>query len=122
MKKIKFRGRMIASEIHNEYIAEDEMLIGGYVEIDGKPHIVHKMTMGWVISEVKPESVAQLIGVDKNGAEVYEGDKVIRETFIDDEGNEHEVLEAFPMAATFEDFSAIENGEIVKVKVGNEDD
>ena len=74
MRTIKFKGRMVASEIDNEYIAEDEELVGGYVEIDGKPHIVHKMTMGWVISEVKPDSVKQLVGFDENGAEVYAGE------------------------------------------------
>ncbi len=93
----------------------------GAFEYGGKYYVVIRSDRITMALQSGSEPV-QLIGLDKNGAEVYEGDKVIRETFIDDEGNEHEVLEAFPMAATFEDFSAIENGEIMKVKVGNEND
>ena len=96
-RPIKFRGRFIRDEVDNEYIAENEMLYGGYVEIDGKPHIVHQMAMGWIISEVKPDSVAQFVGVDEVGNEVYEGDTVIsRHGYTD-----HAELRGFPLLKYF---------------------
>lgn len=68
---------------------------------------------------VKPESVKQLIGVDGNGCEVYEGDKVVRiKEWQDDEVLDfHGYVEvaAFPMMARFDDYRAIADGEIVKV-------
>ena len=115
MRQIKFRGRFIKDYIHNEYVAEDEMLYGGYVELDGKPHIVHKHTMGWIMSEVKPESVQQLIGVDANGKEVYEGDTVERIARDGVPLTKREREKTFPMAATFEDYGAIQDEEIIKV-------
>ena len=51
----------------------------------------------------------QFIGVDANGFEVYEDDKVIRIAGDED----FDIEKSFPMAATFEDFSAIRDGEIV---------
>lgn len=52
--------------------------------------------------------IEQFIATDKNGFDVYEGDKVIRiagEDFIPEK--------TFPMSATFDDFSAIRDGKIV---------
>lgn len=52
--------------------------------------------------------IEQFIATDKNGFDVYEGDKVIRiagEDFIPEK--------TFPMSATFDDFSAIRDGDIV---------
>ena len=52
---------------------------------------------------VEPESVSQLVGVDKNGREVYEEDKVQR-------------LETGAVfRACFSDYDGILDGEIVKV-------
>lgn len=48
---------------------------------------------------VDPESIAQLVGYDKNGREVYEGDIV---DSLDDTN--------YPRPATFRDFGAIEDG------------
>ena len=110
MRTIKFRGRYVKDYIGNEYVAEGEMIYGGYVELNGKPHIIpHDMAL-----QVQPGSVAQLIGIDANGREVYEGDTVIRivpNPDWDDEDFEPE--KTFPMAATFDDYSAIRDEEII---------
>lgn len=74
MRPIKFRGRYVKDYVGNEYIAEGEMIFGGFVMLDGKPHIIpHDLAL-----EVEPDSVAQLVGYDANGKEVYEGDAVLR--------------------------------------------
>ena len=56
-------------------------------------------------------SLAQLIGVDPDGNEIFEGDEVIRIA-----GEDYEPEKTFPMAATFEDFAAIRDGQIVRAK------
>ena len=53
----------------------------------------------------------QLIGVDANGLEVYENDKVIRVA-----GDDFNPEKTFPMQATFEDFAAIRDEEIILVE------
>ena len=60
---------------------------------------------------VETESVALLIGVDKNGKEVYEGDKVIR--IEDKDDPDFDGAKTFPMYASFEDYGAIRDEEIV---------
>ena len=59
---------------------------------------------------VEEDSVSQLIAVDKNGNEVYEGDKVIRVA-----GEDFNPEKAFPFYADFRDYGAIIDGEIVLV-------
>ena len=44
---------------------------------------IHRLEDGGIF-EVKPETVAQFVGYDKNGGEVYEGD-----ILVDDEGDYH---------------------------------
>ncbi|MBR0288546.1 MAG: hypothetical protein IJQ82_06160, partial [Selenomonadaceae bacterium] len=74
MKEIKFRGRYVGDYVMDEYIAEGTMLYGGYVEIEDKPYIIPKDDTA---IQVTPESVAQLVGIDSNSKEVYEGDEVV---------------------------------------------
>ena len=63
---------------------------------------------------VMPDSVAQLIGVDVNGKEVYEGDMVVRIREWDDDAGGYVNVARFPMKATFDDYSAIANEEVIK--------
>lgn len=101
MRKIKFRGRDIET---------GRTVYGGYkVGRCGEPIIITNFTAAY---EVTPESVAQLIGIDAHGREVYEGDKVIRIAGDEDFNPE----KAYPMAASFEDYAAIRDGEIVLVE------
>ena len=66
MRQIKFRGRDIET---------GRTVYGGYkVGRCGEPIIITNFTAAY---EVTPESVAQLIGIDANGREVYEGDEVV---------------------------------------------
>ena len=65
---------------------------------------------------IDPDTVVQLIETDKNGCEVYEGDTVIRIAPNPDwDEDDFDAAKAFPMAATFDDYRAIRDGEIVKV-------
>lgn len=112
MRQIKFRGRYVGDYVIDEYIPEGTMLYGGYVEIGGKPYIIPEDDTA---TQVTPESVAQLIGVDAHGREVYEGDKVIRVAGDEDFNPE----KAYPMAATFEDYAAIRDEEIILVVKDN---
>ena len=73
MREIKFRGRYVGDYVMDEYIAEGTMLYGGYVEIEGKPYIIPKDDTA---TQVTPESVVQLVGIDADGKEIYEGDYV----------------------------------------------
>lgn len=101
MRQIKFRGRDIDT---GEYV---------YAEL------------GQVAAEINPEyltfitddtytvmDVAQLVGIDANGHEVYEGDTVIRIAGDEDFNPE----KAYPMAAAFDDYAAIRDEEIVLVE------
>ncbi len=64
---------------------------------------------------IKDESLAQLIGVDVFNKEIYEGDMVLRIKDWDDERADYVEAKAFPMPAEFDDYTAIANGEIVRV-------
>ena len=97
-RKIKFRGVDKTGKLHYGYF---------YVDFCGLPCIAEGR--GGKLIPVDENSVAQLIGVDKNGFEVYEGDLVIRIAGDEDFNPE----KTFHMAATFEDFSAIRDEEIV---------
>lgn len=69
MRQIKFRGLDLSGK----------MRYGFYVECSGVSYITENHDG----DEVDPDTVAQLVGYDKNGKEVYEGD-----TLIDDDGAE----------------------------------
>lgn len=110
MRQIKFRGETLGGRIVYGFFCCTE---------------VEDVTLPCIIVEegdyrqVKPESVAQLIGIDANGREVYEGDKVIRIAGDEDFNPE----KTFPMAAAFDDYAAIRDEEIVLVEaVTNEAD
>ena len=60
-RTIKFRGLGIDGEIY----------YGDLIHVKGKPVI-----FGDTCEEVEPDSVAQLVGYDKSGREVYEGDTI----------------------------------------------
>ena len=67
--------------------------------------------MTWV--EITPDSVAQLIGLDKNGNEVYEGDTIKHKRGAYFAVGVDEISKT--TAATFKHYAEILNGEIVKV-------
>lgn len=63
--QIKFRGRTYGGKVvFGKGVYSDEF----------GTHIYFRTHGGIKIASVEPESVAQLIGYDSNGAEVYEGD------------------------------------------------
>ena len=69
MRKIKFRGRHVA--YHDE-------IYYGFYEMDARGnHFI--IDSNNIMHIVDPESVAQLVGLDVNGNEVYEGDIVLDE-------------------------------------------
>ena len=98
MRQIKFRGR----EVDTGHIVYGNYLQSG----NGASYIVNAL----FISKVEPDTVGQLIAVDKNRRDIYEGDLVER---IADYDEDFDRAKTFPMAATFDDFSAINNGEII---------
>ena len=63
MRKIKFRGRR----------ADGYVNFGDLIHQGGKYFIEHRE----LDLEVEPESIAQLVGIDSNSKEVYEGDEVV---------------------------------------------
>lgn len=67
MRPIKFRGRDLDSGEYVFFNLEDILLdvAGSYSEYVG-------------LHNIDPDSVAQLVGYDANGKEVYEGDTVLR--------------------------------------------
>ncbi|MBQ6006580.1 MAG: hypothetical protein IJL14_10085 [Selenomonadaceae bacterium] len=52
------------------------MVYGDLIHYQGYPYIRIKEGGEW---EVEPDSVAQFVGYDRNGKEVYEGDTLIDE-------------------------------------------
>lgn len=104
MRKIKFRGRSVKTK---------QFVYGFYCKrgIDGLHKILtfNKGFQGFIPVVVDPDTVAQLVGYDKNGKEVYEGDTVVGEDgmqwnadwsyiLISDDGFEHSLdLEFFTL-------------------------
>lgn len=67
-RPIKFRGQ----DEHGK------LVYGEYAQnfMGGNPQICYFDENGWTCTEVDPDSIAQLVGYDKDGNEVYEGDKL----------------------------------------------
>lgn len=66
MRTVKFRGIGIDGKTYYGDLYHTRHEVGIHVIGDG-------------VFEVKPETVAQLVGYDSNGAEIYEGDTLIDE-------------------------------------------
>ena len=82
MRQIKFRGKT----------PEGKFVYGDFVQhgpSENKPGIIDDEGF---YREVDPDTVAQLVGCDKNGKEVYEGDTVIEKYF---DGEVHERIACF---------------------------
>lgn len=120
MRQIKFRGRDIKT---GKYVFGD--FITPWADDQKYPRIrytrdYYKNDVGHKVADcayydVEPESVAQLIGVDKNGNEIYETDKVIFVRRYRDRVA-HELIDkkvGEPWAATFRDYSEILSGAVV---------
>lgn len=69
MRQIKFRGRRVDT---GKFVFGDLLHMTG-----GRIGIIFDKRIAAV--EVEPESVAQFVGVDSNGKEVYEGDVLLDE-------------------------------------------
>ena len=100
MKQIKFRGKRIR---------DGKLVYGDLCHMTGNRVGIHH-DRRVACDEVEPDSVQQLIARDINGRDIYEGDLVER---IADYDPDFDRAKTFPMAATFDDFSAINNGEII---------
>ena len=68
MRKIKFRGQTESGAWVFGYLIRKPYTDFSIIDKDGVEH-----------ENVKTDSIAQFVGVDKNGAEVYEGDEVAYE-------------------------------------------
>ena len=77
MKPIKFRGRV--RDINKARSDQGKIVYGNCLHQypNGKVALSH--TINLALTFVEPESVAQLVGYDKDGNEVYEGDKLVNE-------------------------------------------
>ena len=86
MRTIKFRGISIdetpaslkGKYVYGDYLTPWETGRGTQIRVTKDDHVnEYGETVAYCYKiEVDPESVAQLIGVDKNGNEVYEGDEI----------------------------------------------
>lgn len=117
MRKIKFRGVLDGTyATADRILAEGTTVYGYYYELKGDSYISehrlpHETSDGRRTAEylsgglrVKPETVAQLIAIDRNGNEVYEGDAV-KSPYTPDE---------MAFKATFFDYGALLDGVIVR--------
>lgn len=115
MRLIKFRGHALYDSCGQSV---DKIVYGDFVQEYDKVDIAD-----WDdgdIYEVTPESVAQLIGIDANGREVYEGDTVIRIAPSPDwKDGDFNPEKTYPMAAAFDDYAAIRDEAIILVVKDN---
>ena len=75
-RQIKFRGVTCKSRFHKA----GEVVFGhslDYFMGHNSPQIADETQQGWESIPVKPDSISQLIGVDKKGNEIYEGDEIV---------------------------------------------
>lgn len=111
MREIKFRGTSMGGNY-----------VYGYLT---KKIIRNSGRLSWAIATgdckagqtipVVEASVAQLLAVDANGKEVYEGDKVTVRYIIDDETGEFiDVKRPNWHCATFRDYADIVDGIVIK--------
>lgn len=72
MKKIKFRGKSLKTGefVYGGAIQNEKQFMITNLDFDEEGYPYPNFT------DVEPESVAQLIGYDKNGKEIYSDDKV----------------------------------------------
>lgn len=103
MREIEFRG---IDKVTGKWV------YGYYAPFFGIPMIEVDSAQGKC--EIIPETLGQLIAVDKNDKKVFEDDRVIRVLEWSDEDNEYvPVGGRYPMPAAFDDYAAILNGEVV---------
>ena len=96
MREIKFRGRAISDSCEEPV---NKMVFGDITQGWDKVTIFDQSDGDFY--EVEPESVAQLVGYDADGKEVYEGDKL---KHVDDEN--------YNAIAHFETFIGVKTGTI----------
>lgn len=100
MRTIEFRARCIKS---------DKLVFGLLSQNENGTFFINGQ-------EVKPATISQLIAIDKNGNQIFEHDKVIRVQRFDDTGKFVPVLDSLPGLASFRNYGAIIDGEIVLYK------
>ena len=101
MNIIKFRGKKRK---------DGKFIYGSYVHITPMSSFPSIIDNEGFYEEVDPDSVAQFVGYDADGKEVYEGDKL-----VDSNGNEF-FAELWAMGANTLDADVLENG-IFKFKL-----
>ena len=85
MNKIKFRGRGLKDK---------KLYYGSYVHTMPQSSFPAIIDNGGFYNEVDPDSVAQFVGYDADGKEIYEGDKMISTINSDFETTAY--LDVFP--------------------------
>ena len=107
MRQIKFRARDIET---GKYVYAELGKISAEIRDDYLTFITDDL------HTVDAQTVEQLIAVDKNGKEVYEGDKVKRVLEWSDDKADYVEVDGWLLDATFEDYRAILDGEIILAK------
>lgn len=79
MRPIKFRGRDIDS---------GKSVCGDFVHVVPMSSFPGIIDCDGIVHDVAPDTIAQLVGYDSNGSEVYEGDTVFEE-YLNGETHEH---------------------------------